>query len=235
MDSTNTEAVAWAAEGAPHGAVVLADYQTRGRGRHGRTWQADAGHNLLYSVILRPTFKPAEFGLITLAASLSVADAVTVLVAPSAVQVKWPNDVLIDGSKCCGILSESAIGTETVVVVGIGLNVNQSEFPPELSDRATSIRLAAGQCVDRTALLVDILRRFEKNLAQLNAQPSSIIQQFCDKLYGRGQLSNVRLADGRVICGRIDGLAATGALRMDTGGETITILDGELFGDVANC
>lgn len=234
IDSTNRMGMAWAAEGAPNGAVVLAEYQTRGKGRHGRAWQAAAGQNLLFSVILRPVLTPARYGLLTLAGSLAVKEAIAPLVAPSRVQIKWPNDILIEGQKCCGILSESAIGPGAAVVIGIGLNVNQSVFPPDIADRATSVLLATGRRVDRASLMADVLRQLDRMLSLLNGSESALRDRYVDSLLGRGEVFSVYLRANTQISGRIVGITATGALRIDDGQNLFTVHEGELIRHVAD-
>lgn len=234
LESTNSKAQAWAAEGAPHGAVVLTEYQTHGRGQSGRIWQAAAGQNLLFSVILRPQMAPSKLGLLTLAGSLAVAEALSPGVAPLNVQVKWPNDVLIGGLKCCGILSESSIGPDLLVIVGIGLNVNQSVFPSDIADRATSVLVATGRTMDRATIMADILRRYEQQLALIDTQPSILIQRCTDRLFRIGQLCRVRSGHDQVVHGRIAGLSGKGGLRLVTGHKTTTLYMGELSQDVAD-
>src|SRR5690606_1606672 len=123
--STNTEAARWAAAGAPEGSVVLADYQTAGRGRLGRVWEAAAGQNLLFSLVLHPPLARDRLGLITLTAALAIADVLAEMVQPLRVGIKWPNDILVEERKCCGMLLESAMTVPStnrpVVILGIGL------------------------------------------------------------------------------------------------------------------
>lgn len=226
--------MAWAADGAPDGAVVLAEYQTRGKGRHGRVWQAAAGQNLLFSVILRPALAPAKYGLLTLAGSLAVREAVAPLVAPARVQIKWPNDILIEGQKCCGILSESAIGPGAAVVIGIGLNVNQSVFSPDIAERATSMRLATGRTIDRASLMADVLRQLERMLSLLHDRESSLRERYVDNLHGRGEVFSVYIRPETEIKGRIVGISPAGALRINDGQKIFTLHEGELIRHVAD-
>lgn len=220
IGSTNTEAMAWAAEGAAEGSLVVAEHQTAGRGRQGRAWQAAAGQNLMCSLVLRPALPPAQLGLITLAASVAVAEAVAAVVAPRPVAIKWPNDVLVDGLKVAGMLLESALGGAegAVVVLGIGLNVNQQDFPPALDGRATSLWLATGRPVPRAALLADLLGRLEARYASLAADGGVAVRQaYLARLAGLGQPIVVHHAGaGDHIEGRLDGITETGALRLAT-------------------
>lgn len=142
IGSTNDEALTQAKLGAPHGSVYIADSQSRGRGRHGKTWSARRGENLLVSILLRPNLKPSTASSFTLGVGLAVRDAIAPhLTQP--VQVKWPNDIWINTQKLGGILVESnLVGSKLDhLVVGIGLNVHTLTFPEELKASATSIAL----------------------------------------------------------------------------------------------
>ena len=164
VGSTNTAAAEWARNGAPDGSVLVTEYQSAGRGRHGRTWTAKKGQNLMFSVVLRPALEADRLGLVTVAASVAVAEAIDPFVAPHRAALKWPNDVLLEGRKTCGMLLESSISGRQeaeVVVLGVGLNVNQVTFPDALADTATSLRLVAGRAVPRAPLFARLLRRLE--------------------------------------------------------------------------
>jgi len=161
--STNDEALALARDGAPHGTVVTAAEQTRGRGRAGRTWHSPRGTNLYLSIVLRPRIEPAALPGITLAAGIGVCDAVRAAGVGHA-RLKWPNDVLAGGRKLAGVLTEMTTkgGAVDAVVVGIGVDVDGrgGELPPELAGVATSIRdeTDAPQDVAAfTGLLLDVL------------------------------------------------------------------------------
>ncbi|GMQ81841.1 MAG: biotin--[acetyl-CoA-carboxylase] ligase [Rhodothermia bacterium] len=217
--STNTEARAWADSGAPHGALVFADHQTAGKGRHNRTWSTAPGLNLTVSLVLRPELRPAQYGLITLAASLAVLQTIRSNCAAVSSRIKWPNDILVDGKKCCGMLLESAIGrdqTESFVILGIGLNVNQTDFPDTLQNSATSIMLACGRPVDRSHILADLLGRLETILATLEKQPEAIASRYQEELEGIGKpmtLTDVR--SNRSYKGILYGIDTAGALQME--------------------
>jgi BirA family biotin operon repressor/biotin-[acetyl-CoA-carboxylase] ligase len=159
IPSTQTVARAWADAGAPEGAVVLADYQTAGRGRRGRAWSAPAGRALLLSLVLRPTIPLARWPEIGLAAGCAVAEGIEGAsdVVP---QLKWPNDVLVDGRKVAGVLAEGAAGPSPFVILGIGVNVSQAdgEWPPELVERATAL-VTHAPGIQRVPLLTAILAR----------------------------------------------------------------------------
>lgn len=144
--------------GAREGLIVVAGYQTRGRGSRGRTWAAPPGTGLLFSVLLRPTRAPAEWATLTLVGALAVAEGLETLggLAP---RLKWPNDVLLDGRKVAGLLAEARHGADPHVVLGLGVNLAQgpADFEPGLADRATSLALA-GCPAPRPAVLAAVLR-----------------------------------------------------------------------------
>jgi BirA family biotin operon repressor/biotin-[acetyl-CoA-carboxylase] ligase len=153
---------------APEGTVVLADVQTAGRGRLQRSWWAPAGSSLLLSVLLRPGWPARHAQRLTMVCSLAVCEAIAVLAGVEA-RVKWPNDVLIEGRKVCGILAELDVGpglggeTLQTAVVGIGINVNlEFEGAPKLMAPATSLMLAAGRAISREELLVALLVGVER-------------------------------------------------------------------------
>jgi BirA family biotin operon repressor/biotin-[acetyl-CoA-carboxylase] ligase len=157
VGSTNDRARELAQAGAPGGTVVVAEQQTAGRGRQGRTWSSPRGRSLTLSVLFRS--RPHELALLPLAAALAVCEACE-QVAPVRCLIKWPNDVLIEGRKAAGILIESR-PQEEWSVVGIGLNVNTAadELAPDLRDSAISLRIAAGRTIDRDETLAVLLER----------------------------------------------------------------------------
>ncbi len=221
VGSTNERAARWAAEGAPEGATVLTEYQTTGRGRHGRDWTADRGRNLLFSVVLRPTLPPDRFGLFTVAAGVAVAEAVESFVSPHSAALKWPNDVLLEGRKACGILLESSLAppnTDAVVVLGVGLNVNQTDFPDALADTATSLRLASGRPVPRPPLLARLLRALERRYdAVQHNGAGSVRGAFRERLAALGSSLSLRLpGTDETLSGTVQGITETGALRLRT-------------------
>ncbi len=161
--STNDDAGRLAREGAVEGTVVLADAQTAGRGRLGRDWVSRPRLNLYASLLLRPAIAPADAPQLSLVAGVAVADALEREGIEAG--IKWPNDVLIDGRKVCGVLTEIEAEADMVgsVVVGVGVNLNSviGDFPEELHDRATSIRMATGRMVDRASFAATLLECFE--------------------------------------------------------------------------
>lgn len=164
LDSTNLEARRLALAGAPEGTTVVADYQTRGRGRRGRTWIAPPGSSLCVSVVLRPARPPGEVGRLTLLVAVAARRAIRAITGLSP-EIKWPNDLLLGGRKCCGILLELAAQQDALefVVAGVGINVNQTaaDFGPELAATATSLRQELGRPVPRADLLAALLRSLD--------------------------------------------------------------------------
>ena len=170
LPSTPDVAKLRAAAGAPHGTVIVADHQSAGRGRRGRQFFSPPGCGVYMSVILRDGLSAEKVGLLTSAAAVAVAEAIEG-VLPVTVQIKWVNDLLIDGKKICGILTEGSLHAENgdyeYAVLGIGVNVGTVAFPPELEPVATSLQAAGGAAVDRAALIAAILVRLEQTLATM--------------------------------------------------------------------
>lgn len=150
LNSTNDTAIRMAEDGAPEGTVVVAGEQTSGRGRHGRQWSSPEGEGLYLTVILRPDIPYDRLWQMAFVASVAVVEAIRQItgLAPG---IKWPNDVLLNGRKVCGILVETSRQGDKAagrpVVIGMGINVNNSEFPPEIADKATSIMRETGSPV----------------------------------------------------------------------------------------
>lgn len=164
VDSTNTWGKRLAEEGAPHGTLVVADEQTQGRGRRGRSWQSPKGTNISMTLILRPDLEPARASMLTIVMGLSVAQGLKELLKLP-VQIKWPNDAVLNGHKLCGILTEMSAQIDYInyVVVGTGINVNLPEVPEELKDIATSLLIETGHRVNRAEVIGAVLRAFARN------------------------------------------------------------------------
>jgi BirA family biotin operon repressor/biotin-[acetyl-CoA-carboxylase] ligase len=162
-DSTNTDAMAAARSGAPHGSVYFADEQRAGRGRGNHAWESTAGEGLYVSVLLRPQIEAARLWLLPLAAGLAAAEAIH-STTHLTVDLRWPNDLLIGARKAGGILVEATIEATGLphAVAGIGINVHQRSFPHGLSTPATSLDLAAGRTIPRQPLLVSLLKSLER-------------------------------------------------------------------------
>ena len=245
IDSTNRYLLDEARDGAPAGVVAVADHQTAGRGRLGRSWEAPAGANLLLSVLLRPSLDPAERHLVTTAVALAAVDAIDAVHradgagATTAVFVKWPNDlVTTDGRKLAGVLAEADLGSgppgrPSPVVVGIGLNVNwpasDADLPPELSGSAASLRQLTGAPVDREALLGAFLDALGPRVDALDspggrAGLAAELRAVCSTI---GTTVRVDLPDGP-ITGTATGVSDEGHLVVDVGGVTRTVVAGDV-------
>ena len=216
--STNDVAMKLCQDGAPHGLVVLADYQTDGRGRRGNVWYSpQPAENLLFSVVLRLAHQSDLPSNITLAMGLALRDAVQPLIEDE-VRIKWTNDVLVEDKKLAGILVESQSSRDelTSFVVGIGLNVHMRELPRAIQATATSLALLDCALLDREALLAEILQCIENRAAIWQAHgfaPMADELGRCDALLGR-QIS-VEGATGRAV-----GIDSEGALLLQVENET---------------
>lgn len=164
-DSTNIQAKKLAEQGAVHGSVVVAEAQTAGRGRHGRVWDSPAGKNLYFTLLLRPEFAPDKASMLTLVMALAVLKGMEKAIGkPGEIGIKWPNDLIINGKKICGILTEMTLAHSSIesVIIGVGINLEKQEFAPELADKATSIEAEWGIAPCKENLLAEIMSAFEE-------------------------------------------------------------------------
>ena len=223
LESTNSEAMNWAHENGPEGALVWTEFQTAGRGRQGRSWSASYAKNLLFSLILRPTFPTTHWGVVTVAASLAVAQTIDHFLSPVTASIKWPNDVLLEGRKCCGILTETITTghddtSHKPLVLGIGINVNQDQFPQELETKATSLLLESGRHIPRTEFLAKLIETLECLYDSLQSdQRQDIIEAYQARMAYLHRKTCLRFS-GQLesIEGIIQGISPTGALRFET-------------------
>lgn len=162
VKSTNITARALADQGAAHGTLVVAERQTEGKGRRGRTWDSPEQTGIWMSLILKPDFPPNNASMLTLVMGLSVAKAIEDL-SGAQVKIKWPNDIVINGKKICGILTEMSAEMEYInhIVIGVGINANTEVFPKEIADIASSIRKETGVAIKRSYLISKIMKYFE--------------------------------------------------------------------------
>ena len=162
IDSTNLYARRLGEDGAVEGVLVVADEQTAGKGRSGRHWTTPPGSAIAMSVLLRPRIAPERISMVTLVMGLAVAKAVRELYGLDAL-IKWPNDVVVNGKKICGILTEMSAELMAVnyIVIGVGINSNMKEFPEEIRTTATSIALELGRDVSRARLIAEVMKHFE--------------------------------------------------------------------------
>lgn len=218
-----------AAAGAPEGTLVTADEQTLGRGRHGRDWHSPSRSGLYLSLILRPPVAAADAMAITLACGLAVARGIRQACGQPS-DIRWPNDILINGKKCCGILVDlvSQDAAASYVIVGIGVNINQADFPPELDDIATSLSRETGSEWARDivldAILVELQRYYDVFLERGSV---AIVEAFTRaSSYAKGRRVEVDSA-AQSIRGTTAGLDDRGILlvRQDNG-EIVEVLAG---------
>jgi len=223
VDSTQSVAFALAERGAADRTVVVADQQLAGRGRRGRTWRAPAGTSLLASIVVRPRLPQSLLSTLSLTTAVAVAEALRRVTKVDA-RLKWPNDVLVAGKKVAGILLESRMsgGSSVVTIIGVGVNLGQREFPPDLAEGATSIALETGQAPSRESVLAALLEEFDAWRARLEGEGFGPVREAWRRLsdtLGR-----------RVTVDTVTGLAADldtdGALLIDVAGTLTRVLAG---------
>ncbi len=221
--STMNDATTLAAAGEPHGTIVAAEEQSAGRGRFGRAWYSEKGAGLYFSMILRPALPAAAAPMLTLAAGLAVRGGVAQVTGRNA-DIRWPNDVLLEGLKCAGILLELTAEPERIkhVILGIGINVNQDDLPGDLRGEATSLRMTCGRMFKRAEVLEAVLHGLDASLTRLLApggRAATAAEFERQSSFARGR--RVRVEEGGVvITGVTDGLDGAGYLllrRDDTG------------------
>ncbi|MFN6962876.1 MAG: biotin--[acetyl-CoA-carboxylase] ligase [Pyrinomonadaceae bacterium] len=227
IDSTNTEALKQARQGADEGLCVVARQQTAGRGRHGRVWISPADAGLYFSVVLRPEIEPRYLPLVTLTSGVAVHDALAALgLAPD---IKWVNDILVDEKKICGILAES---TDTprglAVVVGIGINLRSTNFPPDVAARATSIEecLGSNAPVEARPVEAALIREIDRWYSILSDDdgPAAVLRAWTERSsYAAGKAVTVDTG-GERITGVTQGLEPNGALRVEAAGGDIRVI-----------
>ena len=231
IGSTNTAAMAAAAEGANEGSVFLAEEQTAGRGRGAHSWESARSAGIYCSVVLRPALAPSEVLVLALAAGLAVRTAIEELHPGIDIDLKWPNDVLIAGKKVCGILAEMNAEATRVryIVVGIGINVNQTAFPKELEGEATSLRIVTGSDWSRVELTAALLKSLDREyrllIAQSGAQQSVLRRLAEQSSWVHGKQVRVQ-GNGSTVEGTTEGLDERGFLRVRTPHGLQTVLSG---------
>jgi BirA family biotin operon repressor/biotin-[acetyl-CoA-carboxylase] ligase len=231
--STNRVALDLARSGEAEGALVVADYQTRGRGRLDRDWSSPAGKDLLFTLVLRPAGEPTAVLPITLVFSTAVSIALSHLLGIE-VGVKWPNDMIVRGGKIGGILAEGVTVTErsSFVVLGTGINVNSEseDFPEEIRDRTVSCRSVSGRVWDRARVLADVLDIMEAQYERFQKDGfASVRNQYEEKLVVKGRRVSFE-RDGARLHGTVDGVNDDGALRVipPGGGNPLALYSGEV-------
>jgi BirA family biotin operon repressor/biotin-[acetyl-CoA-carboxylase] ligase len=230
IGSTNTEAMQAAAAGAPEGSVFLAEEQLAGRGRASHTWNSTRSSGIYCSVILRPAMPPSDAMIFSLAAGLAVRAAVLEIQPKLHVDLKWPNDLLLEGKKFCGILAEMNAEATRVryLVVGIGINVNQTKFPGELREIATSLKIETGTEWSRVEVCGALLKSLDREYRGLVKNPDarqSILRRFEENSSGvRGR--KVSVEEDASLTGTTEGLDPQGFLRVRTEDGSRTVVSG---------
>lgn len=206
VGSTNDECRALGNAGAADGTVVIADRQTEGRGRRGAAWFSQPGESLAFSLLARPAAPKPLWPRLALAAGAAVAEAAEALGLQAS--IKWPNDVWIGQRKLAGVLVEA--GTD-FAVIGIGINVNCAEFPPELAELATSLRRESGILISRAAVLLAVLNRLEIRRHQIGTGFPDLLKTVRLRCALTGSVVKLVSANGPVQ-GRVEGLGPSGEL-----------------------
>lgn len=215
IDSTNKRARELAEKGAAEGEIVIAETQTRGRGRLGRSWESPPFANLYFSIILRPHLAPADAPQITLMAAVALVETVAILI-PQVPTIKWPNDILVNDRKLAGVLTEAACASERIehVILGIGMNLNYrvDSMPAELRRRATSIAELTAKNVERESVLARLIRDLDRCYGELEESGFEVLRPRWDTHFAlRGQRVRVEHLD-QVLVGCARGIARDGAL-----------------------
>jgi len=230
VDSTQTVAFALAERGAADRTVVVADQQAAGRGRRGRIWQAPPRTSLLASILVRSRLPQTLLATLSPTTAVATAEALS-RVAPLAPRLKWPNDVLVGGRKIAGILleSRSIASAEPILVIGVGINLGQREFPLELAGRATSVALETGHPVDRDTLLAALLEEFDTWRARLEGEGFGSVRERWKSL--SDTIGRHVTVDG--ISGTATDLDGDGALLIDAGNGVRRVIAGEISTEMA--
>jgi BirA family biotin operon repressor/biotin-[acetyl-CoA-carboxylase] ligase len=242
VDSTNLRVKQLAEQGAEEGTLVVADCQTAGRGRKGRNWLSKPHTGIWMSLLLKPDLVPEQVSSITLVTALAVANACDRLLKNKGIdlytQIKWPNDILLRQKKICGILTEMSSERDYVhyIVVGIGINVNTDSFPESISQIATSVLIESGIRISRQEFIAAVLEDFSKyyqNYLQVG-NLSALKEDYNFRLINRGRKVQVlygmqeQIKKENIQTGTALGIDDTGALLVDTGKKTETVLSGEV-------
>ena len=236
LDSTNLEAkrIIQASDSTQdlHGIVLTAEEQSQGRGRMGRQWESPTGTGLWFSAIIQSPVRIEQASLYSFVAAVAVAEAVRQVTALPAT-LKWPNDILLDGKKICGILLELVPqkSGRHYLVIGIGINVNQKQqdFPPELHDKATSLAIALGNSVNRTDLLMTVLQKLQDNCSIMEQQGFAPLRDKWKTLSCViGQMVSVQQYGKELYTGIAEDIAMDGALLVQTEDNIVPVIAGDV-------
>ena len=219
------------AENLSEGAVVIADHQTRGRGRQGRSWHSEPATGLYLSTLLKPNLPPEKLACLTLMAGVAAVSAIHQQTSAPA-KLKWPNDILLNGKKLAGILCEciAKSGNTPAVIVGIGINLNHTSFPESIKDTATSLKLETGKNVDRADLILSLLQNLDSEYKEfLQGKRENLIHKWTEQSDMFGKTVTV-YQKGKNQTGTALGLNPQGKLILQTPeGEQQLLDSGELL------
>lgn len=229
-DSTNIQAKRLAEEGAPHGTLVVAERQSAGRGRRGRYWESAEHDGIFMTILLRPEFKPEQASMLTIIAAMAVTKAIRTMMKISA-NIKWPNDIVLNGKKICGILTEMSTEIDAInyVVIGIGINVSNRQFGEEAAEIATSIAMESGLQVHRAELIESVWEWFEFYYDRFckDGNLERIQKEYDACLVNRDR--QVRILDPKEpFVGIARGITETGELIVETEEGTKLVSSGEV-------
>ena len=231
IDSTNTKAQELAEKGYPSGTLVVADKQESGKGRRGRSWVSPSGTGIFMTLMIKPDINPNNASMLTLVAALAVAKAITSVTGEEAL-IKWPNDIVVNGKKVCGILTEMNAQFDYInhIVVGIGINVHNESFPEEISQMASSLMIeAGGKRFHRAQIIAETMSYFEQYYDTfLKTQDLSALVREYDKLLVNRNKS-VRVLDPKEpFDGKAMGITPKGELIVDTWESRKLVSSGEV-------
>lgn len=230
VDSTNNLAKLEAEKGAPHGTVIVADTQTAGRGRRGRYWESPSEVSLYFTIVLRPSLEPGQASMLTLV----MADAVGRAIERETglrTGIKWPNDVVVNGKKVCGILTEMSAERDCIhyAVIGAGTNMKHQDFPPEIAEKATSLEEEGGSHLSRSSLLAAILEEFESDYDEFvkAGDLTPLLSSYESMLVNRDAQVCVLDPKGE-FTGIARGITPQGELKVEKEGQTVLVYAGEV-------
>ena len=230
IDSTNAQATRLAESGYGNGTLIIADEQTAGRGRRGRSWESPAGNSIYMSLLLKPDINPNNASMITLVAALAVARAITQITGIRA-GIKWPNDIVMNGKKVCGILTEMSAQFDYVnhIIVGIGINANTELFADEIQHMATSLFAESGKRINRAELIEAVWEHFEEvyEIFLETQDLQKLVKEYNANLLNMHQ--NVKVLDPKEpFEGRAMGITPRGELMVDTWESRKLVSSGEV-------
>ncbi len=231
ISSTNDIAMDLGARGFEEGIVIIADSQERGRGRLGRQWFSPPGVNLYMSILLRPSIHPGHISILTMMGALAVLKGIKEVTGLDPL-IKWPNDIIVNDKKVAGILTESNIEEEKInyTVLGIGINVNmeEDEFPPDLRMPATSLKVCTGRVIDRETLIIRLIGAMDEYYCLIRENKSDFIfHEWKSKCITLNKRVKVSRKDGE-ITGFVEDISRDGALILDTQAGKRTIYTGDV-------